>query len=84
LNLVRADRIHDGVSLNLVRDLGMTRLSGPWGLAPSATWTWVVSGDMPVTPYSCRGSAAMPAIGSTSLPTPTLARNSSSTCGRSS
>ena len=29
LNLVRADRIHDGVSLNLVRDLGMTRLSGP-------------------------------------------------------
>jgi len=34
LNLVRADRIHDGASLNLVRDLGMARLSGPWGLAP--------------------------------------------------
>ena len=34
MNLVRADRIHDGVSLNLVRDLGMTRLPGPWGLAP--------------------------------------------------
>ena len=34
MNLVRADRIHCGVSLNLVRDLGMARLSGKWGLAP--------------------------------------------------
>ena len=34
MNLVRADRIHDGVSLNLVRDLGMTQAVRPVGLAP--------------------------------------------------
>jgi len=34
LNLVRADRIHGGVSPNLVCDLGMTGLSVPLGLAP--------------------------------------------------
>ena len=34
MNLVRADRTPGGVSLNLVRDLGMTKAVRPWGLAP--------------------------------------------------
>src|SRR5215471_20050241 len=46
-----------------------------WTCQP-ATWTWAVSGDVAVTTYSSRRSAAMPAIVSTSLPASILVGNS--------